>query len=227
MNNTVLVIDDDEELCSLLSDYLTLEGFNLSSIHDGAEAVEHCQNTHYDAIILDIMLPSIQGLDVLRALREFTTTPVIMLTAKGADTDRIVGLEMGADDYLPKPCNPRELAARLRAVLRRAQPKDNSNNLHAGNLYIDTRQRGAHYKEQLLELTGAEFNVLALLVRHHGEIVTKEVLSKEALGRPLTAYDRSIDVHISKLRKKLSNTSIQITNIRGAGYQLISSEGNV
>ena len=229
MNHHILIIDDDRELCSLLSDFLQLEGFDVSAIHDGAEAVDICKGREFDAIVLDVMLPRIQGFDVLRKLREFSTTPVIMLTARGEDTDRIVGLEMGADDYLPKPCNPRELAARLRAILRRT---DSARSPEPAVLEIDglrasTSQRRVEHEGRELKLTTAEFNVLLVLMRHAGEVVNKEKISQQALGRPLNAYDRSVDVHVSNLRKKLGASDREwIKNVRGVGYQLLHSGGD-
>jgi len=222
MNIAILLIDDDRELCSLLCDFLALEGFQTSAVHHGIEAVAHCRKHHYDAIVLDIMLPGIQGLDVLRQIRQFSTTPILMLTARGAETDRILGLELGADDYLPKPCNPRELAARLRAILRRS-PKlvDESVTLEVGQTCINPAERRALYGDVDLQLTSAEFNVLQLLVRNAGKVVNKETLSQQALGRALSAYDRSIDVHISKIRKKLGalGGGSLIVSVRGSGYQ--------
>jgi DNA-binding response OmpR family regulator len=223
MSQEILIIDDDRELCALLADFLHLEGFVVAAVHDGADAIELCKGTAYDAIVLDVMLPRIQGFDVLRRLREFTSTPVIMLTARGEDTDRIVGLEMGADDYLPKPCNPRELAARLRAVLRRSASIQQvaSTLLETDDLILNTADRSVSHEGVELKLTTAEFNVLEVLMRHAGDVVNKEMLSQQALGRALTAYDRSIDVHVSNLRKKLLTDKREIIkNIRGVGYQL-------
>ena len=224
MSVNILLIDDDRELCGLLSDFLTLEGFDCASIHDGREAVELCRRQDYSAIVLDIMLPGLQGLEVLRELRGFTTTPILMLTARGDDTDRIVGLEMGADDYLPKPCNPRELAARLRAILRRANTEETRNqaqHLKVGQAELDTTLRSATYAGKELGLTSAEFNVMKTLMEAAGSVVDKETLSQEALGRPLSAYDRSIDVHVSKIRKKLAmqGAGQLIVSVRGVGYQ--------
>ena len=219
MEYKILIIDDDQELCELLQDFLQLEGFQTSAIHDGATAIEHCKGQEFDAIVLDVMLPRVQGFDVLRRLREFTATPVIMLTARGDETDRIVGLEMGADDYLPKPCNPRELAARLRAILRRS---DKTGHTEATQLDIDdlsasTTERRVLYKGEDLKLTTAEFNILLVLMRHAGEVVNKEMLSQQALGRALTAYDRSIDVHVSNLRKKMHSHEPAETNSHEPG----------
>ena len=232
MSARILIIDDDRELCTLLADFLRLEGFQSSAVHDGADAVEHCRQHSYDAIVLDIMLPGLQGLDVLRQLRGFSDTPVLMLTARGEDTDRIVGLEMGADDYLAKPCNPRELAARLRAILRRAQLSSQEpakGPLRVGEVIINPAQRNASHAGVDLHLTSAEFNVLQALMQQAGTVVEKEALSQQALGRALSAYDRSIDVHVSKIRKKLANSGGEnlIISVRGVGYQLtVNSSDN-
>ncbi len=223
MNKQILIIDDDRELCALLQDFLQLEGFDCASIHDGADAIEFCKGNEFGAIILDVMLPRVQGFDVLRKLREFTDTPVIMLTARGEDTDRIVGLELGADDYLSKPCNPRELAARLRAVLRRTEKATTreETELSVDGLLASTTERRVTLDNEEIKLTTAEFNVLIVLMRRAGEVVNKEMLSQQALGRALTAYDRSIDVHVSNLRKKLhASHKDLIKNVRGVGYQL-------
>ncbi len=232
MSAHILIIDDDRELCTLLADFLHLEGFRSSAVHDGAVAVEHCRQHSYDAIVLDIMLPGLQGLDVLRQLRGFSDTPVLMLTARGEATDRIVGLEMGADDYLPKPCNPRELAARLRAILRRAQlssQEQAKGPLQVGEVIINPAQRNASHAGVDLHLTSAEFNVLQALMQQAGTVVEKEALSQQALGRALSAYDRSIDVHVSKIRKKLATGGGEnlIISVRGVGYQFtVNSSDN-
>ena len=218
----ILLIDDDRELCELLADFLSLEGFSARAIHDGKEAVALYQQIEPDAVVLDIMLPGMQGLEVLRKIRETSTVPVIMLTARGDETDRILGLELGADDYLPKPCNPRELAARLRAVLRRATPPDPPQAVvTVGATGADSASRTATYEGRDLSLTSAEFNLLLCLLRHAGQVVDKERLSVEALGRSLSAYDRSVDVHISKIRKKFTaqGAGNLIVSVRGAGYQ--------
>jgi DNA-binding response OmpR family regulator len=230
MSATVLIVDDDRELCSLLSDFLSLEGFTPHAIHDGKDAVEHCRTQSYDVIVLDIMLPGLQGLDVLRHLREFSDVPVLMLTARGEDTDRIVGLELGADDYLPKPCNPRELAARLRAVLRRARgtaAEPDGGIIQVGETAINPGNRNASYAGEELKLTSAEFNVLQELVSRAGTVVSKDTLSQQALGRSLSAYDRSVDVHVSKIRKKLSAAGGDdlIVSVRGSGYQFRTDAG--
>jgi DNA-binding response OmpR family regulator len=228
-----LIVDDDRELCDLLIEFLQLEDFEASAIHNGEEAVSLCREQSFDAIVLDIMLPGLQGLEVLRALRTFSSTPVLMLTARGEDTDRILGLELGADDYLPKPCNPRELAARLRAVLRRAGSSKGAadmpdTELTVGETKLNSAERSASHAGRNLKLTSAEFNILQLLLQRAGTVVPKESLSQQALGRALTAYDRSVDVHISKLRKKLAASGGEklIVSVRGNGYQFtVKTEG--
>jgi DNA-binding response OmpR family regulator len=230
MDNSILIIDDDRELCQLLAEFLHREGFSTVAIHDGAEAVAHCRTHSHDAIVLDIMLPGIQGLEVLRQLRQFTAVPVLMLTARGEDTDRIIGLELGADDYLPKPCNPRELAARLRAILRRTAniaitPRDAV--LEVAGVRLNTADRSASYADSDLHLTSAEFNLLRELLTHAGEVVDKATLSERGLGRALTPYDRSVDVHVSHLRKKLARlgSGKLILSVRGEGYQYCVGDG--
>ncbi len=228
----ILIIDDDESLCHLLSEYLSGESFEVHAIHNGSEAVELLQaEINYDLLILDIMLPGTDGLNVLRKLREQHAVPVIMLTAKGDDVDRIVGLELGADDYLPKPCNPRELLARVKAILRRAvdtpqqtETPDTAKIYQVQNLKLDSARREVTLNNSVLSLTSAEFAILEILIANPGAIISREKLSESGLGRALTPYDRSVDVHISKLRKKLvvNDSSVPwIANIRGRGYQLV------
>jgi len=221
----ILLADDDVELCGLLSEYLADEGFSVDAVHDGEAAVDSGGAGEYAVIVLDVMMPRLNGFDALRELRRLTQTPVLMLTARGDDVDRIVGLEMGADDYLPKPCNPRELVARLRAILRRARPwsssKDLSETLGAEDLVLHPGTREALLAGLPLSLTSAEFNVIEMLIRSLGRVVSKEDLSEQALGRKLERYDRSIDVHVSNLRKKLgpgSDGEPRIKTVRGRGY---------
>ncbi|MFA0810027.1 response regulator [Microbulbifer epialgicus] len=226
----ILLIDDDTELTDLLKEFLTGEGFEVTAANDGGRGLELAQSQCFDALVLDVMLPVHSGFDVLRKLREEASPssrslPVIMLTAKGDTVDRIVGLEMGADDYLPKPCNPRELAARLRAILRRGrvEMEESDDSLNSGQLRLLPAEHQAYWSEQPLSLTGAEFSVLKVLVQHAGDVVGKEVLTESALGRKLMPYDRSIDVHVSNIRKKLADKGASrdlIINIRGAGYML-------
>ena len=203
-----------------------------SAIHDGHEASIHCKDHSYDAIVLDVMLPGMQGLGLLQQMRQYTTTPILMLTARGEETDRILGLELGADDYLPKPCNPRELAARLRAILRRSQPPGDGklkNVLAVGKMHINAANRSASFDGLDLRLTSTEFNLLLALLNCAGIVVNKETLSLQALGRSLSAYDRSVDVHISKIRKKLAACGGDdlIVNVRGNGYQFRASTEDI
>ncbi len=226
----LLLVDDDTELCQLLQEYLVAEGFTIDMAHDGQQGLDASQSKSYDAIVLDVMLPIFNGFDVLRKLRDNTRTkkvPVLMLTAKGDTVDRIIGLEIGADDYLPKPCNPRELVARLRAILRRTEPQRDTENtsdtLTAGQLNLQKSNRSVHYNNNNANLTGAEFTVLELMMINKGEVISKELLTEKALGRKLTPYDRSIDVHVSNIRKKLTVKGANkelIINIRGSGYML-------
>lgn len=222
MNNTILIIDDDTELTDLLCEYLEPEGFNVVCVHDGEQAVKKATNLPFDAIILDVMLPKLNGFQVLKAIREHLETPVLMLTARGEDIDRIVGLEIGADDYLPKPCNPRELVARLRAILRRTQKVAIQRPIiEEHNIIVDCSKRLATVSGTHLELTNAEFNILEMLIKSPGQAFSKEELTEYALGRKYTAYDRSIDVHISNLRNKLGNNAsgeARIKTVRGFGY---------
>jgi DNA-binding response OmpR family regulator len=228
MNKKVLLVDDDSELCELLTDYLQGEGFTCGSVHSGPEALTHLTTHQYDAIVLDIMMPRMSGLELLPQLRQHYTTPVIMLTGRGDDIDRIVGLELGADDYLGKPCNPRELAARLRAVIRRssAQPLDTTTGplLRAHGICLNTAKLEVSANGQLLALTIAEQAVLRQLMQATGKVITKEALTREALNRDFTDYDRSIDVHVSRIRQKLAAANVVadvIRSVRGVGYQFL------
>lgn len=224
----VLLVDDDVELCEMLAEYLTAEGFDTRAVHDGEQGASEAVSGEYDVVVLDIMLPGLNGIEALRRIRETSRIPVIMLTAKGDDVDRIIGLELGADDYLPKPGNPRELVARLRAVLRRALPTDPGGQaevLRAGELVVRPGERSARWGGEVLELTSTEYNVLEVLVRAAGRVVSKAELSERALGRPLARYDRSLDMHVSNLRRKLGildDGRSPIDTVRGVGYQLIA-----
>lgn len=229
----ILLVDDDLELCELLKDYLEGEGFSVHMVHDGGQVLPTVQQSEFDVIVLDVMIPTLNGFEVLKKLRDTCKTPVLMLTAKGDTVDRIVGLELGADDYLSKPCNPRELVARLRAILRRISSQQNTNRsddvITVDSLRIHLGSRTVHYNEEPVTLTGAEFAVLEWLMRSPGQVISKDILTEEALGRKLTPYDRSIDVHISNIRKKLSTKNASkdlIINIRGAGYMLTTSQPN-
>jgi DNA-binding response OmpR family regulator len=225
-----LLVDDDFELNQMLSEYLAAESFRIVTAVDGADALKRMADENFDLVILDVMLPSRNGFDVLRDLRRKQSVPVIMLTARGEDTDRILGFELGADDYLPKPFNPKELLARMRAVLRRANGdvQQASREFTLGVLRLDSETLEASADGRRIHLTNAEFRVLELLMRAPGRAQSREFLTESALGRRLSAYDRSIDTHISNLRRKLSaqkrSAGVKIRSIRGAGYVLTSSD---
>jgi DNA-binding response OmpR family regulator len=219
----VLLADDDEELCDMLGAYLRREGFEVECAHDGETALAKALSGSYDLVVLDVMMPKRDGFDVLRRLRRESLVPVLMLTARGSDVDSIVGLELGADDYLPKPCNPRVLTARMRAVLRRAgvEAEDDAGDLQIGDIELRPGARRVRRGGEAVELTSTEFSVLAVLMQSAGRIVSKEALSEQALGRKLTRYDRSLDMHISNLRRKLGplpDGEERIETVRGVGY---------
>ena len=215
------MIDDDQELCELLGSWLQAEGFQLTSVHDGAAGLEAARNGDYQAIVLDMMLPGMNGLEVLRALRQSCNTPLLMLSARGEPVDRILGLELGADDYLAKPADPRELVARLRALLRRSGPASEGQMLEVGDLRLDSTSLMCWQGEELLPLTQTEALILRELLEHPGQLVDRQSLSRQALGKPLGPYDRSLDMHISNLRRKLgvqADGRSRIQSIRGRGY---------
>ncbi len=223
----VLLVDDDRELCQMLTEYLEAEHFEVHSVHDGGDALQELQANAYEILILDVMLPSVGGFDVLRKLGASYQTPILMLTARGDDIDRIVGLELGADDYLSKPFNPRELVARIRAILRRANNRSAkgsaADELSVGPITLNTGTHLVHVAQRSVPLTGAEFRVLELLMRSAGQVISRDAMTEQALGRKLVAYDRSIDTHISNLRRKLElepGDNPEIKNVRGSGYTL-------
>lgn len=221
----VLLADDDVELCSLIAKYLTTEGFELDTVHDGAVALERLQKVVYDLVMLDVMMPRKSGLDVLRELRKTHQTPVLILTARGDDVDHIVGLELGADDYVAKPCNPRVLTARIRAVLRR-NSDDASKvwSFEVGNMALHTGNRTAYYRGERVPLTSTEFSLLEKLITSAGAAVSKDELSIHALGRAFDRADRSIDMHMSNLRQKIGKFpegGEQIKTIHGIGFQFV------
>lgn len=223
----LLLVDDDLELNKLLSTYLTQEGFEVTAVMDGASAVKAASLHEYALIVLDVMMPGMNGIEALSRIRMNSSVPVLMLTARGDDIDRIMGLEMGADDYVPKPCLPRELVARIRAILRRTLPAGNAASydpLHIGALSLWQEKRSATWQGQALDLTSTEFSLLLVLAQQAGKVVSKNDLSEIGIGRPLTRYDRSIDVHMSSIRHKLGNLPDGrscIQTVRGIGYQLI------
>jgi len=223
----ILVIDDDAELCELLQRYLGGEGFQVDSVHDGEAGVERALSGEPEAVVLDVMLPGLDGFEVLRRIRRRSEVPIVMLTARGDEVDRIVGLEAGADDYLPKPFNPRELAARLRAVLRRVGPAAAGGPaggvLRVEDLELDPGARAAFVGGEPVELTGTEFSLLELLARNAGQVVSREDLSREVLERRPNPFDRSLDVHMSNLRRKLGplpDGGERIKTVRARGYLL-------
>ena len=222
----VLLVDDDALLTELLTEYLTAEGLEVRSVPDGEAGVQEILSGQYDVVVLDSMMPKMNGLDVLKTVRAQSSIPIIMLTAKGDDIDRIIGLEMGADDYVPKPSTPRELLARINAILRRAQNQHDqgnaSNSLSVSNVTLYPSNRQATIGDGPLELTSTEFNLLEVLMRHAGQVVSKETLSIEALDRKLAKFDRSIDVHISSIRHKLGDASL-IQTVRGLGYLFVKN----
>jgi two-component system response regulator CpxR len=222
MPQTILIVDDDTELCELLREYFVLEGFDVRLAYDGEQALVESRRPGLDVMVLDIMMPKMNGIDVLRNLRKESELPVIMLTARGDDLDRIIGLELGADDYLAKPANPRELLARIRAILRRSNTHSSVAILEVGDLSLNQAGRQLHRDGQLMDLTSTEFSILQTLLQRKGEVVEKKDLYLAALGREPVAYDRSIDMHVSNLRRKLgpaNNGSERIETIRGIGYQ--------
>jgi len=222
MPDTVLLADDDIELCELLREYLQQEGFDVLLAHDGETALAEATTPAVDVMVLDIMMPRMNGIEVLKQLRKDHQLPVIMLTARGDDLDRILGLELGADDYLPKPCNPRELVARLRAVLRRTAGHVVAGAIQVEDLTIDPGCRQAWLDEQELDLTSTEFSVLSALLQRPGHVISKRDLYLAALGREPVRYDRSIDMHVSNLRRKLGpkpGGEPRIETVRGLGYQ--------
>ncbi len=223
----LLIVDDDTELGELLGEFLVNEGFTLEFAHDGNSGLKKALAGNYSLIVLDVMLPGLNGFELLRQLRTQSPVPVLMLTARGDDVDRIVGLEIGADDYLPKPFNPRELIARVHAVLRRSQGLAESatadgESLQVGDVELDPRSRVVRRAGELIELTTAEFDLLRVLLQQAGQVVPREQLFQEVLGREFAVFDRSIDNHVSSIRRKLGsrmNGVDRIKSVRNIGYQ--------
>ena len=227
----LLMIDDDTGLCELLSEYLSAQGFSVQTSHDGQQGLDLALQNDYALILLDVMLPSIDGFEVLKQLRQSKLTPVIMLTAKGEDFDRIFGLELGADDYIPKPFNHRELLARVKAITRRIEHINSvSNNtnkkLSLNGITINFAAREASINNSPLTLTGTEYEILALLIKHAPDVISKEQISEDVLGRRLASFDRSIDMHVSNIRKKIAEhiEGDKIKTMRGTGYVFIQGE---
>ena len=225
----LLLVDDDVELTELLSSLLTLEGFDVQTANNGSEALQKLDESH-ELVLLDVMMPKLNGLDTLKEIRKVSNVPVMMLTARGDDIDRVLGLELGADDYLPKPFNDRELVARIRAILRRSvSPSNNVDNtkeiLSFENVTLYLTRQTAMYDEKNLNLTDCEFKILHRLIESKGDIVTREELSLEVLGKTLSPFDRSLDMHISNLRRKLPERESKLSwfkTLRGKGYLLVT-----
>lgn len=224
----LLLVDDDRGLCELLAEYLRGAGFDVDAVHDADAGVSRAVSGAYAIAVLDVMLPGVDGFEVLRRIRARSRISVLMLTARGEEVDRIVGLEIGADDYLPKPFNPRELAARLHAILRRARAAAApgaaaacAERIAVDDVELDAAARSVRCAGRAIELTGAEFGLLELLLRSAGRVVSREELSSRVLGRPAQPFDRSVDMHVSKIRRKLGprpDAGERIRSIRGAGY---------
>ncbi len=227
MAHRIALIDDDAGLTELLGDYLRAEGFDVMVAADGIRGAELALSGTADMVVLDIMMPGQSGIDTLRQIRQTSTIPVLMLTGRGDDLDRILGLELGADDYVPKPCTPRELLARIRAILKRTSPDLSvSPTLQSGDLVLKPGERRAELHGAALRLTSTEYSLLEILVRHIGSVVSKDQLSEQALGRPLARFDRSIDMHISSLRSKLGprpDGQPWIETVIRRGYQFIKA----
>jgi DNA-binding response OmpR family regulator len=218
-SSRVLIVDDDLRLHELLTSYLVQNGFDVVRALDGLSGLAKLENDTFDAVLLDVMMPGIDGLEVCRRIRRKSDVPILMLTARGDETDRIVGLELGADDYLPTPFNPRELLARLRAILRRVRPEGESERIVVGALAVDMSARRATFGDKLLDLTGIEFDILAALARRAGQVIPRDRLLSAAGRGDVVVSERTIDVHISHVRQKLGDGSL-IKTVRGVGYVL-------
>ena len=222
----ILLIDDDVELCSMLVDYLGRYGFHVTAVHRGDTGLKESLKKQCALILLDVMLPGLDGFEVLKRIRAVSSTSVLLLTARGDDVDRIVGLEIGADDYLPKPFNPRELLARMRAILRRSSSTEATIEptlLQADGLELDTAARTVSQNGERIDLTDVEFALLEALLHSPGKVVTREELAENVLGRKFHPFDRSLDMHISRLRRKLGGKGMEddrVKTVRGTGYQL-------
>lgn len=227
---TVLLIDDDKELVEMLKEYLEQENFAVQSAHDGVAGTQLVLQQPVDIVVLDVMMPRLNGIETLKVIRQHSNVPVIMLTAKGDNTDRIVGLELGADDYVPKPSSPREIVARIRAILRRVKPQEIADTLcekiTVGALCVWPTQRLVEWESEPVILTSTEYSLLEILAKNAGQVVSKQELSQQALGRPLARFDRSIDVHLSSIRHKLGalpDGRHCIQTVFRSGYQLLKS----
>ena len=228
MMNKILLIDDDVELTLMLKEFLTAENFDVTIANDGITGAQYSLSGRFDLAVLDVMMPKLNGIETLRLIRERSHIPVIMLTARGDEQDRFFGLELGADDYVPKPCTPRELMARIRAILRRLKHAREAVNqvdqIVVGALTLWPKQRRAEWDGKMLNLTSTEFNLLEVLARHAGEVVSKDELSIQGMGRSIARFDRSVDVHLSSIRQKIGNFPDGhhcIQTVYRMGYQLV------
>lgn len=224
--NKVLLIDDDVELTGMLKEFLEGEDFDVSIANDGVSGAQYILLNQYDIVVLDVMMPKMDGIETLQLIRKSSQIPVIMLTAKGDEEDRFYGLQSGADDYVPKPCTPRELSARIRAILRRTQQNaaQKVEVIEVGQLSVRPEQRKVEWAGQQIHFTSVEYSLLEVLARNAGRIVSKETLSQQGLGRPLAKFDRSVDVHLSSIRQKIaeySNNGQMIQTVYRMGYQLV------
>jgi two-component system response regulator CpxR len=219
----ILVIDDDSELCTLLQEYLTREGFAVDVENEGRRGLERALKGEHDLVVLDVMLPGMDGFEILRRLRQESRVPVIMLTARGEDVDRIIGLELGADDYMQKPFNPRELSARIRAILRRMEARPAGSRVEVNGVVLDPGTREVWCDGRPVQTTTLEFDILEILMRSAGRVVSRDMLMEAMYNRKATPFDRSIDMHVSHLRKKLEDGRTLIKTIRGVGYQFCST----
>jgi two-component system response regulator CpxR len=228
--DSILLIDDDVQLCGLLTKFFSSHGFHIDAVHDGGSGLARAQEHQHEIVLLDIMLPVLDGLEVLTHLRKRTAVPVIMLTARSADDDRIAGLEAGADDYILKPFNPNELLARVRAVLRRSRRVSTTGAvLEVGEFRLNSETREVWKNGVPIELTLSEFEIFEALIKSEGRAVSRDTLAAILYGRESTPLERAIDVHISNLRKKLegSNKAASIRSVRGVGYVFVPSEVRV
>jgi two-component system response regulator CpxR len=219
---SALIIDDDTELCALLEEFMKREGLEVSFAHDGVHGLDRALAGGFDLIVLDLMLPGMDGFQLLKRLRAQSKVPVLMLTARGEEVDRIVGLDLGADDYLPKPFNPRELLARIRAILRRVQVRGKGR-IEVNGVVVDPGTREVFCDEHPVEMTTLEFDILETLVRGAGGVVSRDALMESMYNRKSTPFDRSIDMHVSHLRRKLETNRTLIKTVRGVGYQFCRS----
>ncbi len=219
----ILIIDDDVELCGLMSELLTREGFQVECAHEGNRGLERARSGQFDLVVLDVMLPGIDGFEILKRIRQLSRVPIIMLTARGEDVDRIVGLELGADDYMSKPFNARELVARIRAILRRVETKPSGGRVELNGIVLDPGSRSVFKDGELVPTTTLEFDILESLMRSAGSVVSRDSLMEKMYNRKATPFDRSIDMHVSHLRKKLEDDRTLIKTVRGVGYQFCRS----